>query len=82
MKVNEKFKSSYDFRFNSFLIIGTNKYVKITDAKSGIIRRLIDASPTGNKLSKKEYDKLTNQIDFELGHIAYHCKILIILLED
>ena len=74
MKVNEKFKSSYDFRFNSFLIIGTNKYVKITDAKSGIIRRLIDASPTGNKLSKKEYDKLTNQIDFELGHIAYHCK--------
>lgn len=74
MKVNEKFKSAYDFRFNSFLIMGTNKFVKITDAKSGIIRRLIDVTPSGNKLSKKEYNHITKQLEFELGHIAYHCK--------
>lgn len=54
--------------------MGTNKVVKITDAKSGLIRRLIDVSPSGNKLSPKEYKAIVSQIDFELGAIAYHCK--------
>ena len=74
MTVNEKFKSTYTNRFKSFLFMGTNKPVKITDAKSGIIRRLIDVSPTGNKLPIKEYKALTKQISFELGAIAYHCQ--------
>lgn len=74
MTVNEKFKSTYSNRFNCFLFMGTNKPVKITDAKSGLIRRLIDISPTGNLLSRKEYDTLKNQIQFELGAIANHCK--------
>ena len=54
MTVNEKFKSTYTNRFKCFLFVGTNKPVKITDAKSGLIRRLIDVSPSGNKLSPKE----------------------------
>ena len=74
MTVNEKFKSTYSSRFNCFLFMGTNKPVKITDAKSGIIRRLIDVSPTGNKLGAREYQKLTKQIAFELGGIACHCR--------
>ena len=74
MSVNEKFKSTYTNRFNSFLLIGTNKPVKITDAKSGILRRLIDVEPTGNKVPPKKYDELMNRINFELGAIAYHCK--------
>ena len=74
MTVNEKFKSTYSSRFKCFLFMGTNKPVKITDGKSGIIRRLIDVSPTGNKLSAKEYQKLTKQISFELGGIACHCR--------
>ena len=74
MTVNEKFKSTYSSRFNCFLFMGTNKPVKITDGKSGIIRRLIDVSPTGNKLGAKEYQKLTKQIAFELGGIACHCR--------
>ena len=74
MTVNEKFKSAYSSRFNAFLFMGTNKVVKITDAKSGLIRRLIDVSPSGNKLSPKEYKAIVSQIDFELGAIAYHCK--------
>lgn len=74
MTVNEKFKSTYTNRFKSFLFMGTNKPVKITDAKSGIIRRLIDVSPTGNKLPVKEYKALVKQISFELGAIAYHCQ--------
>ena len=74
MTVNEKFKTTYSSRFKSFLFMGTNKPVKITDAKSGIIRRLIDVSPSGKKLKPKEYKNILKQIDFELGAIAYHCK--------
>ena len=74
MTVNEKFKSTYANRFKCFLFMGTNKPVKITDAKSGLIRRLIDVSPSGNKLSPKEYKAVIKQIEFELGAIAYHCQ--------
>lgn len=74
MTVNEKYKSTYSNRFKCFLFIGTNKPVKITDAKSGLIRRLIDVTPTGNKLSPKEYKTIMKQISFELGAIAYHCR--------
>ena len=74
MTVNEKFKSTYSNRFKCFLFLGTNKPVKITDAKSGLIRRLIDVSPSGNKLSPKEYKTIMKQVGFELGAIAYHCQ--------
>lgn len=73
MTVNEKFKSTYSNRFKCFLFMGTNKPVKITDAKSGLIRRLIDVSPTGNKLSPQEYKTIMKQVSFELGAIAHHC---------
>ena len=73
MTVNEKFKSTYSSRFKCFLFMGTNKPVKITDAKSGLIRRLIDVSPSGNKLNPKEYRTTMKQVSFELGHIAHHC---------
>ena len=74
MTINEKFKSTYTNRFKAFLFMGTNKPVKITDAKSGLIRRLIDVSPTGNRLPVREYNKLVKQVNFELGAIAYHCR--------
>ena len=74
MTVNEKFKSTYANRFKCFLFMGTNKPVKITDAKSGLIRRLIDVSPSGNKLDPKEYKTAFKQVSFELGAIAYHCQ--------
>ena len=74
MTVNEKFKSTYSNRFKCFLFMGTNKPVKITDGKSGLIRRLIDVHPSGNKLSPKEYKTTIKQVSFELGAIAYHCR--------
>ena len=73
MTVNEKFKAAYTNRFNCFLYMGTNKPVKITDAKSGLIRRLIDVSPSGNKLNRNEYKTITDRVKFELGAIACHC---------
>ena len=71
--VNEKFKSTYEGKFKSFLILGSNNPVKITDAKSGLMRRLIDVRPTGDKLAPAEYRQVTKQIDFELGAIASRC---------
>lgn len=73
MTVNEKFKSTYSNRFKSFLFMGTNKPVRITDGRSGLIRRLIDVSPSGRKLAPKEYTTIVKKIDFELGAIANHC---------
>ena len=74
MSINEKFKSSYQNRFKCFLFIGTNKPVRITDGKSGLLRRLIDVSPSGNKLTQKDYKQTVHDISFELGGIANHCK--------
>lgn len=74
MSVNEKFKSSYANRFKCFLFMGTNRPVHITDAKSGLIRRLIDVSPSGNKIPPREYKQLVKQVAFELGSIAHHCQ--------
>ena len=74
MLINEKYKTSYTFRFHTMLFMGTNKPVKITDAKSGLIRRLIDVQPTNNKIPKNRYIELLNKIQFELSGIAYHCR--------
>lgn len=71
--MNEKFKGQYETQIKCFLFMGTNSPVKITDGKSGLLRRLIDVHPTGHKLSFKEYKSLTKQVTFELGAIAYHC---------
>lgn len=73
MTVNTKFRPEYSTAFNAFLYMGTNKPVKITDAKSGLLRRLIDVTPTGNKVDLATYRKLVKKIDYELGGIAYHC---------
>lgn len=74
MSVNEKHKNLYSNKFKAFLFLGTNRPVKITDAKSGILRRLIDVTPTGEKLGVREYKSLIKKISFELGAIAWHCK--------
>jgi energy-coupling factor transporter ATP-binding protein EcfA2 len=73
MPMNEKFKSSYTATIDAFLFMGTNQPVKISDAKSGILRRLIDIHPSGATVPEARYQVLMNQIDFELGAIAQHC---------
>ena len=74
MEINEKFKAKYKAHFKCFLFMGTNKPVKITDGKSGLLRRLIDVSPSGRKLGIREYKKATKQVEFELGAIAHRCR--------
>jgi len=71
--INEKGKAQYPMRINSFLFVGTNKPVKITDAKSGLLRRVIDIRPTGKKINNARYNELMEGIKFEYGKIASKC---------
>ena len=73
ISINEKFKSSYMGHVNAMLFMGTNQPVKISDARSGIIRRLIDVNPSGLKVAAEDYQALLRRISFEHGAIAYHC---------
>lgn len=74
MIANEKYTKLYPTAYHCFLFMGTNSPVKITDAKSGIIRRLIDVSPSGKRLSPSRYKEIVNKIEFELGAIAWKCR--------
>ena len=74
MSINEKFRPQYTNSFKCFLFMGPTRPVKITDAKSGLLRRLIDVTPSGKKLDQKEYKLIMDRIKFELGPIAQHCK--------
>lgn len=75
IQINEKFKNLYESSAECFLFMGTNEPVKITNAKSGIIRRLIDVEPTGELIKpESRYDFLVDQMYMnELGAIAKHC---------
>lgn len=74
--VNEKGVKQYTIPLKTMLFMATNKPVKITDSKSGIVRRLIDIYPTGNTLPPDVYFNCMEHINFELGAIAYHCREL------
>ena len=60
MTMNEKYKPSYSSRIDAMLFLGSNQPVRISDAKSGIIRRLIDIHPTGIKFGAKHYQTLVD----------------------
>jgi hypothetical protein len=72
--INDKYAKKFDMRLNSFLFMGTNSPVKITESRSGLLRRLIDVEPTGHIHSFDHYQNLMSRIEFELGAIAYHCQ--------
>lgn len=72
--INEKGVKQYSINLKTMLFMATNKPVKITDSKSGIVRRLIDIYPTGKVLGPDEYFDTLHRIKFELGAIAYHCR--------
>lgn len=73
MSVNTKYGALYSQKFDCIIFLGSNEEVKITDAVSGLQRRLIDVRPTGITLPNDEYNTLMSQIIFEKGAIAWHC---------
>ena len=72
--MNTKFHSVFRMKIRSFLFVAANDPVRITNANSGLMRRLIDVSPTGKTFPENEYDELKTKIEFEYGAIAWHCK--------
>lgn len=73
ISINSKYKQEFVLSPVTFLMMGTNQPVRITDSKSGIPRRLIDVRPTGNIIEFNHYIKLLKRIDHELGSIANKC---------
>jgi len=73
IRVNEKYMKPIPIVPKAMLFMGTNEPVKIRNAKAGIIRRLIDVTPSGNLIENRRYHVLKDQIHFELGGIAWHC---------
>ena len=72
--IRELYKAAYNLKINAFIFLATNEPVQITNAKSGIIRRLIDVNPSGERIPPKRYLKLVEAINFQLGAIAWHCR--------
>ena len=73
LTVNEKHKKLYQAKFRTMIFAGANREVKITDARSGLLRRVIDIEPTGNTFERDEYDDIMYHMPFEYGKIAYRC---------
>lgn len=71
--VNEKHKKLYQARFNTIIFAGANREVQITDARSGMLRRIVDIEPTGETFERKDYDNLMARIPFEYGAICKKC---------
>lgn len=71
--INEKFKKPRSMRISTMLIMASNNPVKITDANSGIPRRLLDVTPSGRRLPVSEYRTVMDGVYQELGIIANHC---------
>lgn len=71
--MDEKGKGLYEIAFDTMLFVGTNSPVKITDAKSGVIRRLIDVRPSGYRLPRARYERCMQEISETIPHIAEHC---------
>lgn len=71
--INEKFKKPRSMRISTMLIMASNNPVKITDANSGIPRRLLDVAPSGRRLPVNEYRTVMDGVYRELGIIANHC---------
>lgn len=73
IRINVKYAAQFAQRINSMLFMGTNQPVQITDAKSGVLRRLVDIHPTGVTLPGDIYEASMARIRMELGAIAHHC---------
>ncbi|MEG0239542.1 MAG: DUF5906 domain-containing protein [Anaerorhabdus sp.] len=68
--INMKYKEPYDATFMGLLITASNQRFKVRNVDSGITRRAVVVEPTEDKVSRSKYNKLMDQIAFELPQIA------------
>lgn len=71
--VNVKNAPRFSMRFNTLLMMGTNSLVRITDLKSGLLRRMIDIIPSGKTIPADRYDTLVARSKMEKGAFAQYC---------
>jgi energy-coupling factor transporter ATP-binding protein EcfA2 len=72
--INGKYAQPFTVKSRAFLFMASNDPVKIKNAKAGIMRRLIDVTPSDILVSTERYHVLVEQVNFELGAIAHHCQ--------
>ncbi len=74
IRIDDKYEKAYNKSVDAFIFMGTNSPVEITSTNAGMLRRMIDVYPTGDRIPFYEFDDLLNKATtFELGAIAHHC---------
>lgn len=73
VSAEKKYENSVNIRIQTLLFLASNKKVQITDAWSGLLRRLVIIEPSGRRLPRDEYEQVRRNLQFELGSIAKHC---------
>ena len=68
--VRKLYQAGYSVRFQGLLITASNGRYDAKDANSGIHRRALVVHPSGDTIPKDDYNRLMNQINFEISHIA------------
>src|SRR5699024_9316054 len=68
--VNQKHKKPYQITFKGLLITASNQPFQVRNIDSGITRRVVVVEPKDDKLNIDHYDRLIDQIGFELSSIA------------
>ena len=71
--INEKFKQPYPLKVTTMLFMASNDQLRIDSSRSGLMRRVMLVTPTGNTLPVEEYDRCRKEIEFEYGAICHHC---------
>ena len=73
LRANSKYGTDPYIKPIGMLFIATNYPVAMSDAKTGLKRRVVIAKSTGNKIEYSQFQKLMKQVKNEYGSIAYHC---------
>lgn len=68
--INEKYKKTYNVRFNGLLVAASNQRYKVRNIDSGITRRAVVVEPTKERHTYEDYHRLRKQLEFELPQIA------------
>lgn len=68
--VNNKYQSTYSVTFKGLLVAASNQRFKVRNIDSGITRRAVVAEPTEDTHDYETYNRLMDQIPFELPAIA------------
>lgn len=71
--VNEKNVRGFTITPRSMCFMATNNVIYYSSIDDGMVRRLLVAEPTGQKINRNHFDKLVRGIQFELSGIAWHC---------